>query len=135
MKITKDRQFYKRPSIYGPAETPVFLYKSYEPILLFWRVCTQIFLSCKRPLIWYHNILKISCGTYYSVRQLNNWSVLLKALIGQVHSYWMTMYTYMTGYILHKPFHKEAFQGQWNIKHIFSLGVQLVGSTPTDFYG
>ena len=42
--------FYRAIGAYGPVETPVFLYNSYGSVPLFWRVRTQIFLSCKRPL-------------------------------------------------------------------------------------
>ena len=35
--------------LYVPAETPVFLYKSYGLVILFWRVQNQIFLSVNAP--------------------------------------------------------------------------------------
>ena len=47
--VKKHWSFYRAIGAYGPAETPVFLYKSYGSVPLFWRVRTQIFLSCKRP--------------------------------------------------------------------------------------
>ena len=39
--------FRRAIGAYSPAETPIFLYKSYGSVLLFRQVRTQIFLLCK----------------------------------------------------------------------------------------
>ena len=90
--------FYRAIGAYGPVETPVFFYKSYGSVPLFWRVRTQIFLSCKRPfglplltllkwnilLYFVHDANEASWSNNHKDKGIVYWSPFMNTVCGEM---------------------------------------------------